>query len=149
MRILLVEDDPVQAEWIRMNLARVFGSEIERIYTESQFQASLSKIVARPPHIVIMDVMLSWAETSKSIPAMPDDVRQDGEYRAGLRCQELLGKSDGTRQVPVVLYSVQNVTDLGSDLDEMPENVLYLPKEADIGPLVDLIRELVRDGGGR
>ena len=148
VRILLVEDDPIQAAWIRMNLVQVYTSEPEWIDTESEFQLNLGKIVSYPPDVVIMDVMLSWAEASESIPPRPDDVRQEGMYRAGLRCQDLLSKSSETSTVPVILYTVQNLKDLGSELEDMPANVLYLPKEADIGPLVEQIDKLVQYSSG-
>lgn len=143
IKILLVEDDAVQAQWIKMQLRRAYGSEPEWISTESDFHAGMSKIVQHPPNIVILDVMLSWAEASRSIPKQPDDVRQEGMYRAGLRCQELLAKASATCRVPVILYTVQDLKDLGSEIGDMPESVIYLPKEAEIEPLLEKIDSLV------
>lgn len=143
IRVLLVEDDAVQADWIQMNLGRAYDSKLQWVATESQFRDELSKIIESPPDIVIMDVMLSWAEASTSIPAQPDDVRQEGMYRAGLRCQDLLSANAATAAVPVILYTVQSFKDLEVELDEVSGRVLYLPKEADINPLINQIDTLI------
>ena len=143
MKILVVEDDYVQSQWILMNLKKTFGSQPQWIETESQFRDNVKKIAANPPDVVIMDVMLSWTEASENMTPRPPEVRQEGMYRAGLRCQEILSNLDETKNVPVILYTVQNLQDLERDLKDMPPNVLFLPKEANIDPLIERIDELV------
>src|SRR5689334_5119881 len=124
MNILLVEDDYTQAQWIRDTLEDAFpGVEVSHIETEFRFRSGLPMITQTPPDIVILDVMLRWDDPGPNVQPAPPDVAAEGFYRAGLRCQKLLGQSDLTSTIPVILYTVLERADLASDLEGLPNNV--------------------------
>jgi CheY-like chemotaxis protein len=141
MNVIIVEDDYMQFEWINTHLKEAFQVEPRRIKTEKEFRAALDEMKARPPDVIVMDVMLPW-----NVPweddELPDEVRQEGEYRAGFRCQALLEHHEKTKTVPVILYTVQNREDLKDELKGLPQSAMFLPKEGDIGPLVEQVEKL-------
>jgi CheY-like chemotaxis protein len=144
MKMLIVEDDHLQADWIRMTLESVLeGAEIECVKTEFDFRERFEQIANDPPSVVVMDVMLRWADPGPSIPSPPDDVRREGFYRAGLRCSDLMNRDARTAGVPVILYSVLEHSDLEADLRSLGGNVVYLRKEADSGQLIDQLRSIL------
>jgi len=147
MKILVVEDDHLQADWICQNLEGEFvGAEIQRISTELEFRSRLidGDLGKEPPDVIIMDVMLRWADPSPDLQPPPDDVRDEGFYNAGLRCEKLLDQDETTRHIPVILYTVLERSDLSKQLRGMRRNVQYLPKESDPKPLSQLIRTMTR-----
>jgi CheY-like chemotaxis protein len=142
MNILLVEDNHFQADLITEKIRERFPmAEIERVRTESGFRSILDRLAARPPKIVIMDVMLRWADAGRDMPEAPADVEREGFYRAGLRCQKLLANQKQTAHLPVILYTVLESIDLKSELEEIPQehSVTYLRKQSDVVPLLDQI----------
>ena len=139
MKILLLEDDCLQAESIRRELERAFGmSCVEELATESQFRARLNTIARDPPDVAVLDVMVRWADPSPEPPEPPEDVRREKFYRAGLRCARLLAAQ--VPDVPIVLYSILHPDDLKSELPDLSPGVTHLPKKAELRLLVDLIR---------
>jgi CheY-like chemotaxis protein len=144
MNILVVEDDHLQAEWITSNLEKAFpGATINRIDTESEFHRQLNYIARNPPDIIIIDVMLRWANPGPDIPPAPEEVRTHGFYRAGFRCKSLLAQNDLTKGIPLILYTVLEYLDLQSDLQDLPARVVYLAKDSDPTHLVQKIRETI------
>src|SRR5262245_64704189 len=103
MRVLLVEDDFLQAEWLRESLRRNFSSvEVVVVKNESSFREQISDLLESPPDLVLMDVMLRWCDPnpgSQPTPA-PEEVRQGGYYRAGFRCLKLLLENEETSRIP-------------------------------------------------
>jgi len=147
MKILIVEDDYLQADWIRANLEQAFsnletGIDIDQIGTELEFRARLADIPKEPPDVIIMDVMLRWTDPSPDMQLPPDDVQEKGFYRAGLRCARLLAKDKRTSDIPVILYTVLEHIDLKGDLQGLPERVIYLLKKSDPTELIQRIRDL-------
>ena len=139
MRILVVEDDPLEAELIRDSLEHAFPNiVIEVVSTEYGFRSRLDKITVKPPDIFIIDVMLRWADPSEQIPEPPKDVTEEGYYRAGLRCQRLLASREETKNKTVILYTVLERHDL--NLEERSRNVIHLRKDSDPSALIRLIR---------
>lgn len=131
MRIVLLENDHHQAEQIERDIRASFPQTdvaIERIATECAFRQRLEEIAQKPPDVVILDVMVRWADSQPNIPEVPLEVATEGHYRAGLRCARLLSKrSPG---IPIILYSVLEKTDLQQDLASLTPNVTYIPKQA-------------------
>lgn len=139
MRILIVEDDEVQAGLIRAELKRVFGNDsVEVISTESEFHSKIDKIRGNPPDVVVMDIMLRWADPSEQIPPRPKDVIREDRFRAGFRCNKMLAEDDRTKGIPVILFTVLDARDIAVELSGLPANVVHLPKDL-MSPLVDLI----------
>src|SRR6267154_1778537 len=107
MKILIVEDDHLQAEWIHMSLAQAFPkAEFNCVRTEAEFRSRFGEIADNRPQVVVMDVMLRWEDPSPEITPRPDYVEAEGFYRAGLRCERMLAQDERTSHVPVILYTV-------------------------------------------
>lgn len=139
MRILVVEDDPLEADLILAGLKRAFPKiTVDHISTEQEFRSRLSSIKKDPPDIFILDMMLRWTDSSEHMTEPPLEIMEEGYYRAGLRCQRLLAQYDETKNRTVILYTVLERQDL--DLDGRPRNVIHLRKESDLEPLIRLIR---------
>lgn len=145
MKILVVEDDHLQAEWIINNLEKAFsGATINRISTESEFYLKIDHVIKDPPDVIIIDVMLRWTDPGPDMPIPPEEVRMSGFYRAGFRCKSLLANNDITKDIPLILYTVLEYLDLQRDLQDLPEKAVYLAKDSDSTHLVDKIREVTQ-----
>jgi CheY-like chemotaxis protein len=143
MKLLIVEDDHLQAEWISEKLSEAISdAEITCIRTESDFRRRFEEIANCAPEVVLMDVMLRWADVSLDIPEPPEDVIKEKFYRAGLRCQRLLAEHERTALIPIIFYTVLERTDLRNDLANLPTHVQYLAKHSDIAPLIQKIEEI-------
>ena len=125
-RVLIVEDDYLQAEWLRATLEGYFPSlNVQHMRTESEFRDKIEKLRRDPPDLVILDVMLRWADPNPRI-AVPPEEAKNGFFRAGLRCERLLRLYKETRQVPVILYTVLQENDLGKELIKVKAPPTYL-----------------------
>jgi CheY-like chemotaxis protein len=147
MRILIVEDDYIQANALRDALKREIPElKVDRIATESQFRAALPGLARDKPDVILMDVMLRWSDPAPQRPEPPEDVLQEGSRRSGLRCQRRLADNPETRDIPVILYTVLESSDLQLELEDLRGNCVYLPKDSSVAPLVDEIRRRVQPG---
>jgi CheY-like chemotaxis protein len=145
MNVIVVEDDYMQFDWINMNLKEAFGAEPRRFKTEREFHDAIGEIKENPPDVIVMDVMLPWDalwKEDQEDEVKPDEVRQEGEYRAGFRCQALLAQDEKTKMIPLILYTVQNREDLSGELKDLPPSAMFLSKGEDISPLIDKIAQL-------
>jgi CheY-like chemotaxis protein len=139
MKIVVVEDDPLEADLIRKGLEQAFPDlAIDRISTESEFQFRLDSLTKEPPDVFIVDMMLRWAEPSENMPEPPTEVRDEGFWRAGLRCQRMLASREETQAIPVILYTVLEKSDI--DFEGPSRNVIHLRKDSDQTALIRLIR---------
>lgn len=145
MYVLIIEDDPVQASFIERSLEEEgFNKlEIERIATESQFNENFVDISRKKPDIIIMDIMLRWADPSrKKVRIMPSEkVKKEGFYRAGIRCVEMLTKKSETQNIPIIIYSVLDRADLDSDLKKFPQ-AKYVVKDFDAKKLMRAVHSM-------
>jgi CheY-like chemotaxis protein len=143
--IVVVEDDYLQANLISAKLEQSFPvARIERISTELGFRCSLDDMAKDPPDVVIIDIMLRWTDPAPDLQTPPADVREEGFFRAGFRCERLLSEREGTREIPVILYTILTSTDLGQEIQYLRQNVTYLDKEASSEELIKLVRALMR-----
>ncbi|HXM47861.1 MAG TPA: toll/interleukin-1 receptor domain-containing protein [Pyrinomonadaceae bacterium] len=69
--------------------------------------------------------------------------KKEGFYRAGVRWVELLRANSKTKDIPVVLYSVFDESDLEAELSGRPANVRFLPKSSEPYSLIRLVGSLV------
>jgi len=119
-RIVLLEDDYLQRDSICAGLkGRYKNLSIQSIATERQFVDSLDAILKEPPDLFILDVMVRWTNPSPDMEPMPEEMRKQGFYRAGIRCEARI-REQGC-DTPVVLYTVLEDDDLRADL---PSNSL-------------------------
>ena len=144
MYILIIEDDPLQATLMIESLredSSLSKAKIERISTESQFRERFEEIANNPPDVITLDVMLRWADPSPDMKPRLEDVKEEGIFKAGLRCEKLLADNIKTQHIPVILYTILSKEDLGKELPER-ENIVHLPKKPDLGSLIRAIRDL-------
>jgi TIR domain len=144
MKVVIVEDDYLQAEHIRSWLLEVWPHiEIEAIQTEAEFRSKLPDLSAQPPNIVIMDYLLRWSDPRPDAHLPPDEVKAAGFYGAGLRCIDLLQQNDIMRSVPVVLYTVLERSDIDESILRFPPNVKFLHKASEKDRLIQLVGSFV------
>lgn len=143
-RVLVVEDDYLQAEWMQSTLSEALpGLQTERIATEYEFRCKVNSLTSAPPDVILLDVMLRWCDPDQDVKA-PDDVRLGGFYRAGLRCEKLLRANTETSSVSVILYTVLEERDLESELKKLSIYTIYIPKDSTSTQLVAAVREALK-----
>jgi CheY-like chemotaxis protein len=143
--ILVVEDDHLQEGPLVDEINDAFpGSRVKSIYTEREFREELTVLHREAPDLVIMDVMLRWADPRPNSPDPPEEVVRDGFYRAGLRCAELIAGDDELRTIPVILYTILEKDDLEREGKRLPANVTYIRKSADLDALMRKVHEFTK-----
>jgi CheY-like chemotaxis protein len=142
-RVLVVEDDYLQADWLEETLKKSFTDlNVQQIRTESEFRNKLGNLRRDPPDLILLDVMLRWTDPSPKID-VPTEEAKNGFFRAGLRCERLLRQHKETRRIPVILYTVLQETDLGKELIKTPPTY-YVGKATDSSYLIDTINKAIR-----
>src|SRR5207249_2521937 len=119
MHILLLENDDLQVEQIEEDIKARFGLDVtvERIATEYEFRQWLNSVGLSNPDIAILDVMVPWTDPAPVIPERPGEVLEQGHYRAGLRCANLLAQK--APRIPIILYTVLETSDLARELPSL------------------------------
>lgn len=144
MYILIVEDDYSQAELIEDAFRKdpyFAQAEFDRISTESHFRMRFDEIARNPPDVIILDVMLRWADPAPDMEPPPAEVRSEGFWRAGIRNAKLLAQDPRTKDIPSVLYTISEDVDIkGMGWEPKPH---YLAKDSALDPLVHLVRSLL------
>ena len=126
-RVLIIEDDPIMADWLREKITRELGLDgdsIELVETESEFRLTWLEAFDRrqkdKPDCIVIDVMLRWTDPAPKMPPRPADVIEGGHIRAGFRCRKALEEHPELRSVPVLLFTSLTKEDckkLGFDPD--------------------------------
>ena len=130
----------MQEEAIKEAIMDAFpGTGIEVIWTERMFREQIESILQSPPDLIILDGMIRWTDPSEASDesSIPDDVKEDGPYRAGLRCQQILAKQ--APDIPLFFYTILEREDIN-----ISKNLCYLSKREDPGELIQKIRTLLR-----
>jgi CheY-like chemotaxis protein len=144
MKILIVEDNSIQVEWMNDVLTRRFpDAKIQECDTEYGFHAAFENIAADPPDVVLMDVMLNWTHPAPDMVHPPPAIVEAGIWRAGIRCQKMLRGDPRTRDIPIVLYTSLAESSLTAELKELPP-AAYLPKDSNFEPLVREIQSTLK-----
>lgn len=141
MKILLVEDDHLQADWLRERLQQKFRTaKIDLVRTEREFYVRLDKMTEDPPDVVIIDVMLPWEKPSPQQEPPPQEVREGGYQRAGIRCvRKLWQKEELQKKTAAILYSVLEANDLSRELAEFSSPIPLVTKQPDPEELIQAI----------
>jgi hypothetical protein len=143
MRILIVEDDAIDAIWLRNMIAEAFpGVQTDVLSTESEFISNFARIVKDPPVLALVDVILRWADPAPDIPEPPGEVLAHGPYRGGFRIVDALASRPETRWVPVILTSSGSIGQMDERI-RLPENVVRLPKQELSYRLIGIARSLL------
>lgn len=142
-RILLIEDDHLQAQAIQSGLRNSLVREyphlvFETISTESDFYDRFDELAKRGCDLIIIDVMLRWADPSPQMKEPPAEVVEGGFFRAGVRCKQKLESDPRTSSTPAIIYTVLDDT-------RLPPGLEVVQKAGDITPLAERIKqELLR-----
>ena len=154
MKILIVEDDYLQACWLKGVLEEHLpGVEVRLIPTELKFREAMESLRSQPPDLVILDVMLRWTDPAPDMVPAPSDVRESGFFRAGFRCERLLRQYPETEETSVILYTVLEEgdiqqTDIGFDLERLHAKTRYINKDSDPSHLLDAVKEVLAEAVG-
>ena len=141
MKILLVEDDSIQAALIAERLIDEFsdfadGCLIQKIATESGFRNLFESIAKMPPDLIVMDLMLRWCDVAEDMPERPQEFEDFS--RAGVRCCKLLRADLRTKRIPVVVLTVLDKNGLG-----LPEGCEHVQKSSDFAQLTSQARRQI------
>lgn len=140
-RLVVVEDDHLDEEFICPALSAHFKVEPEVIRSELAFVEKLEEFALSPPDIVILDVMLTWTWPTEhqSPPPTPGPF-----HLAGLRCARRLGEREATKNIPILLYSTLGEEDLNMHnvRHDIP-GIVLLTKGHDIQPLISHVEDLL------
>lgn len=143
--IVVVEDDHLQEGPLIDQINDTFPcGRVKSIYTEHEFREQLTELHREIPDLVIMDVMLRWADPRPGNADPPEEVAREGFYRAGLRCAELIAADDKLRAVPVILYTILEKDDLERQGKPLPANVTYVRKSTDLDVLLRKVHEFAQ-----
>ena len=117
-KVVLLEDDHEQANWIENDVIRgAFPTcEIQRLRSEHEFKEALPAIAEDPPGVFVLDVIVRWTVPSPDMVKRPENVKKEGRFRAGLRCNEALQEYESLKDVPVVFHTVLGRKDLQNHL---------------------------------
>jgi CheY-like chemotaxis protein len=140
MLIVLIEDDPVQAELMENSIKSKLGAETWRIPTESDFDVKFEDIATKAPVAIVIDIMLRWTDPAEEMPPTPVDYdKTDGYRRAGLRCRKRLSEDQRTQSIPVIIYTVLRREPLGEGIPECQ----YLQKGDGLEHLLERLQQIV------
>src|SRR5690242_8194456 len=127
MRLLLVEDDPLQSEEFQEALVEAFpNAVVDSVTSECEFYKLLDQMELEPYDLIIMDVMLRWADPGRNIPEPPAEVLREEYYRAGFRCVSRLAERRKLKNTNVILFTVLQQTDIFKDIESLPTKVIHL-----------------------
>jgi len=150
MRVLLVEDDHLQADVIIQSLNHEFSDIIViTVDSESEFYEWVDSQDNNLPDLIIMDIMLRWCEPNPKMPIPPPEIESAGHFRAGIRCLKRLKETDGLESVPVVIYSVLSDRELGKELEASPHHIVHLEKDTNPQRLIMHIRSLIPEASSK
>lgn len=147
MKVLLVEDDHLQAACIRSTLEKHFTvPEIVLLSTVRDFHNALPTIAALPPDIIILDVLLRYDTPEGAVRLVRDEsdaAARDYFYRSGLECLEAILTTPATAATPTILYSVLSREEIWNASSQLPPHIRCLEKGADDARLVRQIRSML------
>jgi CheY-like chemotaxis protein len=141
LRVLLIEDDYLYANWLEKEIRISLGVDVEEVTTEHGFHLKLGEIVENPPDVIVMDIMLRWADPAPDMPIPPVDL--GSFHRAGLRCLCLLRADKTTRSTPVILYSNLDESDIVHEMRELGLAAPHVPKSSNAKVILDQIQSLL------
>jgi CheY-like chemotaxis protein len=142
--ILVLEDNPSEEEWLS-DTFQPPGYRLEFVRSESAFYARLEQGELHFD-LVMLDVMARWADPAPVIPRIPEVVRTQGYYYAGIRCADKLLSISGEK--PILFYTIVNEKELQRYITrEYPpladRKIPVVPKGSDQATIAAQIESLI------
>jgi hypothetical protein len=144
----MVDDKRVFSEMVINRIAKEFPSlkdRIELISTEKVFRDRLQSNDLNFD-LVILDVMVHWAEQYEDVVLPDPSLVKGGFFRAGIRCFVELRKRERFAKVPIVIHSAKDRDTVRDELNQaleengLPrEDVRIFEKTGDVKPLLEAI----------
>jgi CheY-like chemotaxis protein len=115
MRVVILEDDPIQAELVCDQLVLCFRDiECSILVSENEFVEQLPKIRGSPPTAMVIDMFVS---------------APGGDYaRSGLRCIQAILSSPELCSVPVIIRSALASSEVRRLIGDTPANIAIVKK---------------------
>jgi hypothetical protein len=85
-RLLIVEDDNVQADELAHQIKDHLKRAVDHISTEVEFRKRVQQPDITSYSLAVVDMMLRWTDPAPDMEQPPDEVIREGFYTAGLRC---------------------------------------------------------------
>lgn len=146
MKFLIVEDDYLQADTLEdVLLERYPGAEVDRIRTEHQFMGRIDELRKKPPDIALLDIMVRWTDPTDNMPDPPSEVEEGGYFGAGIRCMKKLRSVEETADMPIILYTVLQDSDMEELNIEETGRTRHVTKDSDTDELFEAIDELLEN----
>lgn len=143
--ILMVEDDWQYAQLVGESLRDALPDlDLIKVKSESEFIERFDELAALPLSLILMDVMVAWAEVKEGAPEKTNDAEREGYFRAGLRCVERLRNHPSTREIPIIIHSnlsKETVYERIAKLKLSTDKIGFEPKGRNDDPLIDKIKE--------
>ena len=144
MKCALVDDDPLFNEEVIAELGGRFPSlQIEVIKTEKEFRERLADPAKFNFDLVILDVMVHWADQSEE--SLPDPATVKGGYfRAGIRCLEEILKREELATVPVIIHSALDKDQVLAKVREQKlaeDHLTIISKRSDLANFCEAVQK--------
>jgi DNA-binding NarL/FixJ family response regulator len=149
--IVLVEDDPMQAESVKRAIERHFpGFEVEVVETEMEFRERLVRIPTGGDllRLVVSCVLLTWAYPEPNPSPVPTEVLEGTFKQGGTRCRKEFRKREDLAQIPWIHWTVLNELTINLQ-GNWDRNTGYVHKSGSIYPLVEEIRFFLNNSAAK
>jgi hypothetical protein len=133
MRILLIEDDHAQGEFLYDALSKI--GQTAWLTTEREFIEAWPQIAQMAPHVAVIDLMIRWDTPRLDAVQPPDGWLM---FDAGVRCASRFLEISVTPPPFVIVYSVL-------EAPRLPQNAIFVYKDPDGRELIEIVRDLARD----
>lgn len=147
--ILLVEDDPQQAESISRAIQKRFPQyAVKVVDTEYTFRTYVEEMVriASIPQMVICEVMLPWEYPEPVTPDTPPEVKEGTFRKAGLRCWRYFREKVEFQRVPWIYFTV--LDDITIEFAQHADLLTsYVQKSGSILPFLEEMEDMFAFSG--
>ncbi len=110
----------------------LYDVNLTPINTEYEFYQHMRNLSEPYLNLVMLDIMLRWTDPSPNMVQPHINVKKEGYYRAGFRCEYLIRQNRITKDIPVLLYTLLDEQDIEEDMLRVDkEKTKYVGKNAD------------------
>ena len=133
---VIVEDDVSQLRSIAEGITAAFpGAYVILFDCEGAFHQHFDAIVASPPDVFIIDMIVRWSDLPVSSPLAkaPSGL---SSYRAGRRIYEMISGHPHLAHLPVIIYSTLEPERYEDEFTLKPDNLMLVAKTNPLKPLL-------------